>query len=412
MNKFPENLCLAPFAFLTFDPANNVSPCPALGGSVWSFPQQPITNVWMNSSLVDFRQHMLDNQRHEICHRCWSEEAVAMPSQRMRLWDMRKDPTGVDTPILGTSVTPSQVLNSESYKKGPMQLAIKVSNVCNLRCRSCNSADSVTLAVEGRFYEERHGMTNNFWLKETETKTFTDQQIDDIVALCDNVVRIEFYGGEPLLDHQLPQLLKKLVDRGLASGIQLNISTNITHRISPELIDILAQFQHLNLNLSIDGWAEKFTYLRHPANWHKVYNNIKWFIELRDSNQINMSLLPVATVTIMNVFDLPELITKLQQEFNLSVFLILAWFPFYYSIRNIPDDLSDCIATHLEKYQLNELVPIINALREPAELEHWEMFKKWNRMVDDYRAESFIDTFPKYAELIQQYDTTFYQDMT
>ena len=412
MNKFPENLCLAPFAFLTFDPANNVSPCPALGGSVWSFPQQPITNVWMNSSLVDFRQHMLDNQRHEICHRCWSEEAVEMPSQRMRLWDMRKDPTGVDTPILGTSVTPSQVLNSESYKKGPMQLAIKVSNVCNLRCRSCNSADSVTLAVEGRFYEERYGMTNNFWLKETETKTFTDQQIDDIVALCDNVVRIEFYGGEPLLDHQLPQLLKKLVDRGLASGIQLNISTNITHRISPELIDILAQFQHLNLNLSIDGWAEKFTYLRHPANWRKVYNNIKWFIELQDSNQINMSLLPVATVTIMNVFDLPELITKLQQEFNLSVFLILAWFPFYYSIRNIPDDLSDCIATHLEKYQLNELVPIINALREPAELEHWEMFKKWNRMVDDYRAESFIDTFPKYAELIQQYDTTFYQDMT
>lgn len=397
----PNNLCLAPFAYMTFDPATNVSPCPALGGSVWNFKGQQLQRIWTNEQLTAFREHMLDNKKHDVCHRCWDEEAVGMQSERTMLWNPNKDPTGVNTVILDSGKTAADVL--KSHKHGPLQLIIKVGNVCNLRCRSCNSADSVTLSVEGKYYAEHYGLVKNFYLKETETKTFTDAQIDEIIQFCDNVVRIEFYGGEPLLDKQLPKFLYKLVELDLAKKINLNISTNVTHSINNELIETLSHFNHVNINLSIDGWGNKFTYLRHPGKWDEVYENIKWFIQLRNSGKLKLSLLVATTVTIMNVYDLPELLDKID-ELKLPVFLILAWFPHYYSIRNIPNDIAREIAHRLTATGRNNLAPIVQALNNGFVAEHWEKFKTWTAMVDQYRNESFATTFPEYTKLITAHD--------
>ena len=401
--NLPNNLCLTPFTHITFDPAMNVSPCPALGGSVWNFEGQSYADIWNNSEYQSFRDHMLDNGKHEVCQRCWNEEAVGMKSERTMLWDPVEDPTGQKTFILDTNKTACSVAEPNNYRAGPMQIVIKVGNVCNLRCRSCNSADSITLAVEGRYYAEKHGFKKNFYIKETEPKIFTDQQIDEIIKFCDNVVRIEFYGGEPLLDRQMPKFLKKLVELGHSKRINLNISTNITQKINDDLIQVLSNFNHVNINLSIDGWGDKFTYLRHPADWDQVYENIHQFIQLRDRDVINMSLLPVITVTSMNVYYLPELITNIKQHFDLGVFLILAWYPYYYSVRNIPAEISQEICNKLSGFELHNLDPIIEAVKSPANLKSWNEFLVWTRMVDEYRQEDFSATFPEYADIIKKH---------
>lgn len=403
----PKNLCLAPFAYLTFDPATNVSPCPALGGSTWNFKGKSLSEVWQSQELQDLRAGMLDNQKFKICSRCWEEESVGMRSERTLLWDPDKDPNGTTTQVLETTITPEQVLRPDRYGQGPMQLAIKVGNVCNLRCRSCNAADSVTLSVEGRYYAEKYGLTNNFYLKETETKVFTDQQIDDIVAMCGNVRRIEFYGGEPLLDRQLPRLLTKLIELGRADKIDLNISTNITQPINEDLVNILSRFRSLNLSLSMDGWAEKFTYLRHPANWDDAYQRVKDFIKLTISRRISMKLTPVVTVTAMNVHHLPELVDNMYRHFRLRPFLILARFPKYFSVRAIPEEISQPLISRLSEYTAYDFGPIIRALQEPKHPEHWKEFTQWTAMIDQYRHESFADTFPEYTQLIRTYDPNF-----
>lgn len=407
IKTYPENICLAPFAYLTFDPANNVSPCPALGGSVWRFsPEQTIHKIWTNQELTDFRQAMLDNKRHEVCSRCWEEEAVGMPSQRTRLWDMCSDPEGTATSILETDITPQDVLEPATYIKGPMQLAIKISNVCNLRCRSCNSNDSVTLAVEGKYYQENYKLFDNVFYQETQARVFTDQQIDDIVSVCHNVRRLEFYGGEPLLDKQLPKLLQKLIDAGYSKQITLNISTNITQTLTESLVKHLKEFEKVQINLSMDGWAEKFEYLRHPGNWESVYKNVFNFIKIAISSKGLIRLLPVITVTTMNVYHLPELVANMKQHFRLTPFLILCRKPYFFSVRNIPKPVADEIVTKLSAYRDYDFTPIINALNETADMEMWAEFKRWSRMIDQYRKESFSATFPDYVELIKQHDPT------
>lgn len=403
--KLPEHLCLAPFAYLTFDPATNVSPCPALGGSVWKFPGKSLKQVWEIKELKDFREVMLNNQKHKVCARCWEEESVGMLSERTMLWNPATDPTGTTTDILESSKTPVQVLTD--YQRGPMQLAIKVGNVCNLRCRSCNSVDSVTLSVEALYYEKKYGLKNILYLKETETKVFTDAQIQEITMMCGNVKRIEFYGGEPLLDKQLPKLLNRLVELGLSKNIDINISTNLTQPLTDELIDILKNYRSLNLSLSMDGWEEKFTYLRHPGNWDYVYNNVRTFIKLALSKKIPLSLRPVITVTSMNVHHLPELVANMKKHFRLTPFLILARAPDHYSVRNIPDNISKELILRLQHDNGYDFTPIIEALRTPHNPRFWNEFKQWTSIIDQYRKESFAEVFPEYTELIRKYEPDF-----
>ncbi len=409
-NKLPENLCMAPFSYITFDSAMNVSPCPALGGGVWNFKGQTILEVWNNVTLTEFRQHMLDNKRHEtICQRCWSEEADGMKSERLMLWDINNDPTGTSTNLVGSGQTPVSQLQNDRYKDGPLQVIIKISNVCNLRCRSCNSADSYTLSIEGKYYSENYDILpkNNFYLKSTERHRFTDDQIDEIADVCSRATRIEFYGGEPLYDHQCEHLLTRIANNGVAENITINISTNITKQLNDEFVRVLAKFKHVNINLSIDGWGNHFTYLRHPGNWDDVYNNIKYFVNLLETSDINLSLLPVCTVTSMNVYYLPELITNLREHFDLPVFLILSYYPIYFSIKHIPDPIANQIIEKLTGFELHDLTPVINRLANKGNKDQWQLFQKWTAMIDQYRGESFADTFPEYYKLIVSNDSTF-----
>jgi MoaA/NifB/PqqE/SkfB family radical SAM enzyme len=403
--KLPKNLCLAPFAYLTFDPAKNVSPCPALGGSLWKFPGKSLEQIWEIKELTDFRNTMLEDQKHKVCARCWDEESLGMSSERTMLWNPDTDPTGMSTNILESKKTPVQVL--ADYKRGPMQLAIKVGNVCNLRCRSCNSVDSVTLSAEGRYYKKHYGLTNEWYLKETKTKVFTDQQITEIATMCANVQRIEFYGGEPLLDKQLPNLLRQLSVMGLSNNIDINISTNLTQPLTDELVDILKNYRSLNLSLSMDGWGDKFTYLRHPGDWASAYNNVRNFIKLALSRKIPLSLRPVITVTIMNVHHLPELVANIKRYFGLTPFLILARYPGHYNIRNIPENISNELIKNLQQVKDFDFSAIIEALRKPGVPELWDEFKQWTAIIDDYRKESFVETFTDYTELIRKYEPNF-----
>lgn len=376
----PENFCDAPFTLFTMDANLSASPCPALGGSTWNFNGQKLKKIWNSETLENFRTHMLNNGKHEVCNRCWSEESIGYESERLKINKLNR--------------------SLDNYKEGPVQLALKISNVCNLRCRSCNGADSVTLSVEGKKYAKISEWKNNFYIKETTRKEFTNEQIDEIVAWSGNLERLEIYGGEPLLDSQTFNLLGKIVDTGRANKIQINLSTNITHKISPENIKILQKFHHVNINLSIDGWGKRFEYLRHPGKWKEVYDNIQWFKALDDSRVINSDILPVCTVTLMNVYYIGELADNLYKHFNLKPYYILSTFPRHYSIINMPEHIGLKVAKHLDRHQITDVTAIKNACVKPGKDKEWDKFWRWNNMVDEYRKEKFADIFPEYYKLL------------
>ena len=109
----------------------------------------------------------------------------------------------------------------------------------------------------------------------------------------------------------------------------------------------------------------------------------------------------------MNVYYLPELVENLKKKFRLTPFLIIARLPDHFSIRHIPEPIAQEVAAKLKAYTDYDFSSIVKLLEAPADPVFWTGFKKWIRIMDEYRKEDFAATFPEYTDLIRKHDAEF-----
>jgi MoaA/NifB/PqqE/SkfB family radical SAM enzyme len=386
-----ENTCPAFFLDATIDPAGSYSPCTALGGGAFKFPGQKFKTIWLSSTLEQARQLSANGEKLEICRRCWSEEDFGHVSERQYL---KQDlPEGID------------YTNSNYYLKGPKHLNIKVSNICNLRCRTCQSYDSYLYNIEGEYYEKKNNLFGTPYAKEKTKKHFTDEQLDELYEFSNNLERIELYGGEPLLDEQVPKFLTRLVDTGLSKNIDLSVSTNATHDLTDTWRKILSNFKQVILNVSIDGIGDKFTYMRHPGKWSVAEKNLSDFFSLTNEHA-NINVVPVITVSALNVWNISDVFDYFI-KYNVEPFIILVQWPSYYCVNVLPDSIKPMVEQRLRSLNNTKFDAIINLMNtEPRQfapqrgLTPWEEFKFWTKEKDAYRDENFITTFNEIGQLL------------
>lgn len=386
-----KHICPSFFNAMTFDPTGSYSPCTALGGSLDKFPNQPINEVWQSNKLEEYRRRSA-SEKMESCRRCWNEEDVGFNSERQRHLAKVND---------GTDFT-----NKNYYWAGPRSINIKVSNICNLRCRTCQSTDSYIYHIEGEYYEKKNNIANTPYTVEKIKKKFTDQQIDDIYSISGNLEYIGLFGGEPMLDDQVPKLLLRLVDSGRAKDITLNMSTNATHEITADWEKIFKSFKTTIITPSIDGIGKRFTYMRHPGNWNFVHENLQRFISL-SRNHPSICIVPTLTLSALNAWHSYEVFDYFKQ-WNVPVFTILVQTPSYYCINVFPDNIKTIVEEKLMSGPYaTELTPLVNLMKTTPKSSHiqpnlspWEEFKFWTKEKDAYRVENYISTFDDFGEIL------------
>ena len=386
-----DNTCPAFFLAATIDSAGNYSPCTALGGGAFKFGQQPLKTIWLNNELETVRKQSASGEKLPMCKRCWSEEAIGMVSERIQL------KTNLSSQ--------NDYTETDYYQRGPKYLNIKVSNICNLRCRTCQSLDSYLYHIEGEYYEKKNNLKNTHYTSAKFKKHFSDQQLDELYELSSNLDRIELYGGEPFLDDQVPKFLLKLVDTGLAKNIDLRVSTNATYELTPQWKEILTGFRESVINVSIDGIGPKFTYMRHPGKWETAEKNIKEFLNLEYTNT-TITIVPVVTVSALNVWNISDVFDYFA-NYNIEPFIILVQWPSYYCVNVLPEKIKPLVEQKLNSYgnpKFNVIVNLMNTLPKssnPTEvLTLWQQFKFWTKEKDAYRKENFINTFPEIGRLL------------
>jgi radical SAM protein with 4Fe4S-binding SPASM domain len=396
-----KHTCPAFFTDATVDPSGSYSPCTALGGGAFKFANKTFTEIWSSNELEDVRQRSLQGQQLDMCRRCWSEERLGHKSERIY---QREKSDNLDY--------------VSNYQLGPKNLNIKVSNICNLRCRTCQSYDSYLYHLEGKHYEEKYGLSNTIYTREKFKKHFTNEQLDELYSYIDNVEKIELYGGEPFLDEQVPKLLLRIVESGKASNIDLKVSTNGTHGVSETWEKILLSFRSVTVNVSIDAVRSKLTYMRHPAEWRSVYKTIKKLLKIKQQSNWSISILPVICVSALNVWDFHEVFdecVKLQMFHNVEItpFIILVQWPSYYCVNVIPDTIKPIVKEYLEskaeligKHNVASVVKLLETepkLFDESQLNvetPWEEFKFWTKEKDLYRNEDYVTMFPEYGKIL------------
>jgi MoaA/NifB/PqqE/SkfB family radical SAM enzyme len=347
-----DKFCVLPWISLEASPIGTVRPCCLADeeiindqGQKFELLSADFESIQQSQYMQRLRRDFLAGRRPQTCRKCWNEERAGRTSKRMHTLDRLK-----------------HMIEHEEWTvdaKPLMFLDLKLGNICNLKCRICGSWSSSQFATEelndmpadqDRKSSFPYRMLRaGAWPRENEN--FWNQ----VESVLDQIRYIEFTGGEPFMIREHFQLLRSLVDRGIADRVEIHYNTNGT--IFPEEAESIWQhFKLVEIAFSIDDVGPRFEYQRSNASWPEVCENLDRFRDLKETHH-NIVLQICTTVNIFNVRYLDQVahwIYQNRESFNFVYWNMMhdAW---YFSIATLPDTVKHSIADYLRTADIPEI---------------------------------------------------------
>ena len=391
----PTNFCIAPFHSTRQNAFGRNSPC-AFGAGEWEHGNLTPVERWNSKELNDLRQEFVENKKPNACHRCWAEELAGKQSLRLRQLEYYPD-------------VYNDFIKTKKWENGPITAVFKTSNICNLACRSCAGWDTNTYTKEGIYYAETYQtksidgskLHNRFISRLPPTHT----NFMDFIPIMDNIEKIDFFGGEPLLNTTQLDLLTYLVDKGLSKNITLFYSTNCTNQPTERLLSLWSKFKRLELSLSIDGQTTQFEYLRWPGKWKEAEYIVQQHLELKNRLECEVYIIGAPTISSMNVYYTDNLLAWHKQTIG-NYYVNMVNSPSYLAINNLPNSVKSSLLKHVKD---NDVRGYLTMEQQDAIV--FKQFSIWMERQDKFRNQSFSDTFPEYFELLSPYWETDLSEM-
>jgi len=408
-----DTICAIPWMHLNFEPNGKVVPCCLTSHHnvfAGDLTTQSIEEIWNSDNMKQLRKDMINGVRPKICDTCFNKEDVTGVSGRH--YHNR------DFPDVLKKIPEITLEDGTCTEMDLKYWDFRFSNLCNYKCRSCGPRYSSAWVPDAK----KLGLTDQekVWnIESVEDKTNVDFLEDQI----DNVKRIYFAGGEPLLMPEHWQILDKLVERK-RFDVKLSYNTNCStlEYGKKNVIDYWKQWDLGKLEVwpSIDEIGERAELIRSGTVWSKVEANLK---ELAKYD--NIILRPGMTIGAWNVRRLPAMITYLtdlgvirrhpviHRYINYNNFFInLLDHPKHYHVSILPDDyrnetikeLEAFIEEYNEKYStdITEIFThIIHELKQPFNLEAAKRFIHTSSNVDRIRNENIYETIPE-MEIVRE----------
>jgi MoaA/NifB/PqqE/SkfB family radical SAM enzyme len=383
----PEHFCIAPFQSTRQNAYGRNSPC-AFGAGEWRQEHLTPLERWHSTELNELRQQFLRGEKPEACHRCWSEEQAGKRSLRQRQFDYYPDDY-------------ENFLRPGLWMLGPKTAVFKTSNICNLACRSCGGWDSNFYAREGQYYVEKYqtkdqhnpGQLFNRFIPVLPAKHMDFMQYKDIAQ---NLEKIDFFGGEPLLNISQLDFLEYLVEQGLSKKITLFYSTNCTNHPTERLKRAWNNFKRVEISVSIDGIGTQFEYMRWPGRWSEAEAVLEHFLSLKDQLDCEVYVMAGLTVSLLNVWDIDHVHAWLSDKIG-QVYINMVNFPEYLSLHTAPDHVKLAISQHVKN---QEVLGYLNI--KPSDPVAWKQFIIWTKRQDEYRQQQYEQYYPEFVQVIQQ----------
>ena len=269
-------------------------------------PQNNKTNTTLNGfvnseEMIKARQESLNGEWPAGCTRCKINEDAGAPSDRI-YENIRHD-----------------IRNSEDHldiKPTIKVLDYRPGNLCNLKCRSCNPEDSSQIVKE----IEKTPELARYYSSPIISKPYLDRLIDKIdygsemnPELLDhdivkNLEQVKMIGGEPSIDPRVHNYIEWLIEHGYSKNLKLRYTTNGTN-VNSKWIDYHKHFKRVVISISLDGAGKTFEYIRTPAKWSTIKNNVHKLAEV--SNHLNINFV----YSLWNCFTVGE---YFHQLINLS----------------------------------------------------------------------------------------------
>lgn len=401
--KDNKAFCVLPWVHMYVSNTSDVFPCctynyssPAMG----SIKENSLQEAFNSEAMKGFRLDLLNGKtRPDVCDGCYIQENTEGRSFRTdsnerfshliapRLQDMNDD-GGIDQPKWA-------------------HIDFRVSNVCNLKCRTCNTDASSS-------WEEDYRKLKWPFSHSPRDGQLQQKKVDFFETQLDTVESFYFAGGEPLLMRDHYRMLERLIERG-RTHVLLQYNTNFTTlKLGKwDVLDFWKKFPQVHIAPSLDHYGTKAEYVRKNTRWVDLLANIE-----RVRREVpHVRVTPSITVSIFNILDLEDFLHALhdsdflRKEGDGIHFNVLRQ-PGSYSIQHMPQDLkkkAESVLAASERYIQSlglDSAPFAHIrayLREPANPQKIVEFFKINDAVDQLRQEKFGDLFPEVRTSLEKF---------
>lgn len=378
---------------------------------------QSLEEVWNNDTMKRIRRQVLNNERPKECEPCFSLEDQGVESLRQRhIKDI--------IPESRINLYPNAVSTMRKDYTMPFEIPtieIKLNNLCNLKCRMCNPTDSTSWndweEVEDFYKKENNFVVHSIKDLNLLQKPYLDKFDDtdnwwvSFEKLLPHFRRVEFAGGEPLMDPQHYRILDMLAPYG--DQIEIKYATNLTMlgKSNRTVWQYWPKFKSVAVNVSIDGIGDSYEYVRGNASWAELVNNIKQVQTIPNVSRI----VGAVAVQVSNVFVLDKMIEYFLNDLGIVFYTNMVQYPNVLSVQVLPDELKALAVTRLRA--VRELVPefkyvkenpillnltlgqidgVINFITAKNTTHLWQDCIEFNRKLDATRSQSFFDVTPEF----------------
>lgn len=387
-------------------------------GQYYSAAEDRLAAAWNSEHMRKIRQGMLAGEKVSGCELCYFQESIGKNSYRQMHNDewLKKDRPDIEERVQ------SSIDNQFRVEKPALYLDLRLGNLCNLKCRSCNPYNSSQIHKEVTQLMDTDADYLKFWTtKHRESKPASypnwyesDAFWDEVIESIPNLRKVYLTGGEPTLIEKNYRFLQACIDSGHSKHIFLMFNTNCTN-IQDRFLKLLPHFEFVLINASIDGLGPVNDYIRFLSRWETIDKNFRRLVGLADNVKIGIT--PVVQVyNILNIVDLLRYVESVSLEANsdINVDFLYATDPPYINPQILPYGVKaeavrrleaykrDSKTYHIQSYLKNSVDSCINMLNESpqADLGQLTDFAEYTRLLDKHRKQSFAGVFPELSELL------------
>ena len=377
--------CKVPWISITLGGNGNIKPCCIYQGGEYSYHRgDTLDSVWQD--LDSLRKQFIAGERPDRCRQCWKREASLGTSRRTWYDDKIKS-------------WPSK------YKLSPeMQLRhmdLNFGNTCNLKCRMCGSWGSTTWFKEE---EALHNINPEFNRNPNKPKPtiIPAKYWADKRDIFQYLERIDFKGGEPMMQDGMYDFLEYLIEWGIAKNITIAYTSNGT-KTPKRLHELWPKFKEVKLVISIEGIGMLYQYIRggKTQTEEQLVENIHWFDQFENlQGSFNTA------IQIYNIFTLPNILTWMRDKVDASKrwhsnpdsfkFDCMVTDPSYLDINIMPDLLKQLAQKRIQASGYKSLQQISQSLgRSSYDDRQWKLFCDFTRELDIMRGTHILDVVPE-----------------
>jgi sulfatase maturation enzyme AslB (radical SAM superfamily) len=276
-----KTFCMHPFTGLATREDGAIKVCCRSQPIAW-IQETSIEDAWNCDSMKELRRKVMNDERPSECAACFMLEDQGVESLRQRH-------IKTDYPDNRATLFPDALehLNEDySMTESMSVIELKLNNLCNLKCRMCNPLDS-TSWQDWDQVSEYYVRENNFLVPTIQRLVkkpgqyigpFEDKEKwwDSFERIIPHLRRIEFAGGEPLMDPHHYKILDILKPYG--KNIDLKYATNGTTlgiTKGRTIHEYWPSFKSIVVNLSIDGIHDVYNHIRSNGDFTLIEKNIR-----------------------------------------------------------------------------------------------------------------------------------------